>query len=171
MILNSRLFLKFVHLVYFYIVYNNYNLLYLCILKRTLFFADLQKLEKIEHRLPSDIEPTHYDLLLYPVLDESVFHGEVTITINIHSKRNTILLHQKDLEIQDITLTTYGLEADYDIEVERTFLSNSDMFIIVLKNEIKPGFYNLSMSFDGNMANKMVGFYSSKYLNKHNVPR
>ncbi|XP_020286525.1 glutamyl aminopeptidase-like isoform X2 [Pseudomyrmex gracilis] len=121
---------------------------------------------KSSYRLPSEVKPVHYDLLLHPVLENSTFIGNVTILIDVLDKRKTILLHQKDLKITDTKLTTYGLETDYEVEIEDTKYADHDMFVVVLKNDLKPGLYNLSMVFNGSMANKMVGLYTSKYVNK-----
>lgn len=126
---------------------------------------------KESYRLPSEVKPIHYDLLLHPELKNSTFSGNVTILIDVLDTRKTILLHQKDLKITNTKLTTYGLETDYEIEIENTKYSDHDMFIIVLKNDLKSGLYNLSMKFNGSMANKMVGLYTSKYVNKRKTLR
>lgn len=119
-------------------------------------------------RLPKDVIPIHYDLYLHPKLEEGTFYGKETILINVLEKKRTIALHQKDLNITVVKLTTYGLEEDFEINI--TSVSNPtkyEIFVITIEQEIQPGLYNLSLSFSGSLKNKIVGFYTSQYQYKN----
>jgi hypothetical protein len=55
-------------------------------------------------RLPLDVLPISYDLLLHPDLKEGTFKGQVKILINVTYDVQEITLHTKDLDIEDIEL-------------------------------------------------------------------
>ncbi|XP_072747372.1 aminopeptidase A isoform X2 [Anoplolepis gracilipes] len=115
-------------------------------------------------RLPKEVKPIHYDLLLYPNLKENTFSGKVTILIDVLDDRRTIALHQKDLNITSVELITYGLEEDYKIDISSISKPTKyEIFVISAENEFKSGLYNLSLKFNGSLKNKIVGFYSSQY--------
>ncbi|XP_011698185.1 PREDICTED: glutamyl aminopeptidase-like isoform X2 [Wasmannia auropunctata] len=117
-------------------------------------------------RLPTDVIPIKYDIYLHPKLKEETFSGNVTILIDVtkSNNRRSIALHQKDLKIKSAKLVTFGLEEDYEINISS--ISNPtkyEVFVISTDTEIKSGLYNLSIEFDGNLGNKIIGFYNSKY--------
>ncbi|XP_011878875.1 PREDICTED: glutamyl aminopeptidase-like isoform X2 [Vollenhovia emeryi] len=115
-------------------------------------------------RLPKEVVPKHYDLLLHPNLKEGTFSGKTTILIDVQDDRRTIALHRKDLNITSAKLVTYGLETDYEIEISNiSEPTKYEIFVISTKTEIKRGLHNLSLEFTGNLRGKIVGFYSSKY--------
>ncbi|XP_046824209.1 glutamyl aminopeptidase-like [Vespa crabro] len=124
-------------------------------------------------RLPKEVKPIHYDIYLYPDLNNGTFVGKVTILINVLDKRGQIALHQKDLNITHIELKTYDREENYEIELLPTFtVAKYEMLVVPIKNEINSGLYNLSIDFNGALQpDKIVGFYSSKYKDEYNKTR
>ncbi|XP_029160957.1 glutamyl aminopeptidase-like isoform X2 [Nylanderia fulva] len=125
------------------------------------------------YRLPETVKPIFYDLFLHPKLEEGTFSGKVTILIDVFEDRENIALHQKDLTITSWKLRTYGLEEDYDIKISINPPTKYDIFAIITENKtnLKPGLYQLSLEFEGNLREKiagkvepkLVGFYASKY--------
>ncbi|XP_024870969.1 glutamyl aminopeptidase-like [Temnothorax curvispinosus] len=123
-------------------------------------------------RLPKEVIPIEYDLLLHPNLQEGTFSGNVTILIQVNDNRRTIALHQKDLNITSTKLKTYGLSDDYTIEISSVSKPTKyDIFVVSTENEIQPGFYKLNLEFKGSLKDKIVGFYISKYRYKANETR
>ncbi|XP_039305281.1 glutamyl aminopeptidase-like isoform X2 [Solenopsis invicta] len=115
-------------------------------------------------RLPKEVVPTHYDLYLHPKLKEGTFSGKVTIRIDVHKTTRTIALHQKDLNITSVTLETQSQDKNHEISISSISKPTKyEIFVISTENEINPGLYNLNLEFDGNLKDKIVGFYSSKY--------
>lgn len=115
-------------------------------------------------RLPKEVVPIHYDLLLHPNLEEGTFSGKVTILIDVQDKRRTIALHQQDLTITHAELHTHGLEKDYEINISSmTEPSKYEIFVLSTEDEIQPGLYDLTFEFDGTLINKISGFYRSTY--------
>lgn len=123
-------------------------------------------------RLPKEVIPIHYDLFLHPKLQEGTFSGKVTILIDVQDNRKTIALHQQDLTITSVKLTTYGLDKDYEINISSISRPTKyDIFVISTENEIQSGLYNLSLEFNGSLRDKIIGFYNSKYQYKTNETR
>lgn len=123
-------------------------------------------------RLPKEVIPIHYDLFLHPKLQEGTFSGKVTILIDVLDNRKTIALHQQDLSVTSVKLTTYGLDKDYEINISSISRPTKyDIFVISTENEIQSGLYNLSLEFNGSLRDKIIGFYTSKYKYKANETR
>lgn len=121
-----------------------------------------------DFRLPKEVVPIHYDLYFHPNLEKGTFFGKATILIEIQDNRRTIALHQKDLNITSVKLTTYRLDEDYEINISSISKPTKyEIFVISTENEIKSGLYNLSLEFDGSLLDKISGFYRSKYWYKH----
>ena len=59
-----------------------------------------------EHRLPSSIAPTAYDLVLAVDLDGARFDGEVTITLDVREATRVIECHASELEIGEVRVST-----------------------------------------------------------------
>lgn len=147
-------------------------------------FTDPSKLETVaimshdQHddytfRLPKEVKPIHYDIYLYPDLNNGTFVGKVTILIDVLDKRGQIALHQKDLNITHIELKTYDREENYKIGLLPPFtVPKYEMLVVPIKNEINSGLYDLSIEFNGALQpDKIVGFYSSKYKDENNKTR
>lgn len=118
-------------------------------------------------RLPKEVHPEHYDLLLHPDLDKETFSGTVAILFYVEDTRKFIALHQKDLEITNAKIRTCGLQEDYTINISSISKPTEyEIFTITTEKDLTPGLYNLTLHFTGNLKDKMIGFYSSKYFNK-----
>ncbi|RLU24828.1 hypothetical protein DMN91_002918 [Ooceraea biroi] len=123
-------------------------------------------------RLPKEVRPMHYDLFLYPDLDKGKFSGNVTILLDVLDKRRTLALHQKNLNITSVSLKSYDLAENVEINISSTSESTkNEMFVVSTENEFNPGLYNLYLEFNGSLENKIVGFYSSRYQQADNKTR
>lgn len=63
-------------------------------------------------RLPSTILPLHYELYLFPELQEGMFSGRVDIEVDSQESRDYFLAHVKYLEVIDAKLTRNGNNID-----------------------------------------------------------
>ncbi|XP_001358398.3 glutamyl aminopeptidase [Drosophila pseudoobscura] len=119
--------------------------------------------EKIDYRLPSRLEPTHYDLYLFPNVETGEFNGQETITLTVHEATDTIVLHSLDLNISSVSV----LKPDFSsVEVsEISFDAVREFLVLQLAEELSAGInVDLHLGFAGSMANKIVGLYSSSYV-------
>lgn len=117
-----------------------------------------------DFRLPKDTVPLHYDLYLFPQLDQDTFTGKVTIEVETSKPRSFFLVHALHLNITKTSVTTFD---HHDVPVEEAFAHQSNEFWVVkLKSDgpLAPaGNYRLIFEFDGRLDLAIVGFYRSDY--------
>ncbi|CAG0878547.1 unnamed protein product [Darwinula stevensoni] len=130
---------------------------------------DIGKEWEKELRLPRDVVPIHYDLLLHPHLHNDTFYGEVNIVVKTTKPTSHLWLHVKHLNV--IATKIYrgkvarGSETDKEsLEVEEAFeYPLHEFWVLKTKEEIPPGVYTLAFEFTGSLKNGIKGFYASSY--------
>uniref|UniRef100_A0A182LS53 glutamyl aminopeptidase n=1 Tax=Anopheles culicifacies TaxID=139723 RepID=A0A182LS53_9DIPT len=133
------------------------------------FKMGTQVVEKLGFRLPRHVWPVHYELWLHPDLQRETFTGRVGIELNVSESTNYIVLHTKKLAITETVLRELGVDKrpDREINISRAYeMPEHEYWVIETQAEIAAGAYRLSMQFNGNLADRIIGFYSSKYLDK-----
>nr|XP_040229267.2 glutamyl aminopeptidase isoform X1 [Anopheles coluzzii] len=130
------------------------------------FKMGTQVAERLGFRLPRHIRPVHYELWLQPDLQRETFSGRVGIELNVSESTNYIVLHSKKLSITETVLRTLGTGAE-EVTIARAYeLPEHEYWVIETQGEIGAGAYRLSVQFNGSLADRIIGFYSSKYLDK-----
>jgi len=143
--------------------------------------------ESSSHRLPTNVCPSRYDLIIVPDFDDFTFQGHVKITIRVSSETNTIVLNSHHLTYPSrsrnqsagdgatetqilqpfVTLTSVhsssspslsSLEA-VSVSVDSARQRASFIFPI----SFSPGDYVLSILYSGEINDKLCGFYRSSY--------
>ncbi|KAH8336361.1 hypothetical protein KR059_004239 [Drosophila kikkawai] len=119
--------------------------------------------EKIDYRLPGNLVPTHYDLYLFPNIETGEFNGQETITIQVAEATDKIVLHSLNLNISSVAVMNTGSET---LDVQETSFDAVREFLIFQLNEplTQGRVIQLHIGFEGSMANKIVGLYSSSYV-------
>lgn len=116
---------------------------------------------KMEHyRLPEGIKPIAYDLYLYPNLKTETFSGEVTIDVELKDDHKSIMMHNNGLTIKKTLIDNVDAVHSIDSKYE-TLQINLPKF-----DTLSMGKKRITIEFDGDLKNRYVGFYSSKYLNE-----
>ncbi|KAJ7665988.1 leucyl aminopeptidase [Mycena polygramma] len=67
--------------------------------------ATLTDIEDSEYRLPTDVSPSHYDLVVLTDLEALKFMGTVEIDLVIHNPTSRIVVNVADLDLHDILLS------------------------------------------------------------------
>lgn len=111
-------------------------------------------------RLPKDIHPISYDVLLHPNLEEGNFKGHVKILVNISSPRDWLPIHIKMLNISETRIST---SSGKDIKIQEAFKYQKSEFWVMKTEKLQPGTYILNMKFKGSLIHSIVGFYRSVY--------
>ncbi|XP_022167987.1 glutamyl aminopeptidase-like isoform X2 [Myzus persicae] len=107
------------------------------------------------HRLSPYIHPQQYFINLYPHIKQGSFVGSVNITILLDTAQSYIKLHSKGLNITETKLNSSSITA---------FLYPEHDFLVVVPNkELSAGEYNLQVSFEGILYDRLVGFYGRGY--------
>ncbi|XP_050068401.1 glutamyl aminopeptidase-like [Anopheles maculipalpis] len=129
-----------------------------------------QVVEKLGFRLPRHVWPVHYELWLHPDLQRETFSGRVGIELNVSETTNYIVLHSKMLNITETVLRALVVDEkqkEREISISRAYeMPEHEYWVIETQAEIGAGAYRLNLQFDGNLADRIIGFYSSKYLDK-----
>ena len=61
-------------------------------------------------RLSSDVTPTHYDLVIDPDIERSLFKGKVSIDLNVTKTTSCIELHTIGLHLTSIEYLPLGCQ-------------------------------------------------------------
>lgn len=121
--------------------------------------------EQLSFRLPSEVRPKRYNLHLHPNLVEKTFSGNVSIDLEVSKPVSFIAVHTKKLTISSTSLVQ-KLGSSQAVPLEETFeYEPLEYWITVPKETIQEGLYQLNMSFNGSLINRIVGFYASSYFN------
>ncbi len=111
-------------------------------------------------RLPATIRPDLYRISLTVDLDSFAVSGTVDITCQVLEATSYILLHAREMEINnDESNVQYS---NTMVDFEGTFQSN-DFYVLSLSQEIGPGEVVVHLSFDYNLSEVLSGFYRSSY--------
>ena len=130
-------------------------------------------IEKLSFRLPSNVRPSCYNLWLNPDLGNETFTGRVTIDLQVSEKPTSyIVLHSKLLKISKTGLKKLLPNgSDKPVKILNSFEYQPHEYFVIETENIEPGDYVLNLDFSGSLAKKIVGFYSSTYVDKANGKR
>lgn len=107
------------------------------------------------YRLPTAVRPTRYDVRLRPSLDDAAFTGSATITIEVTSATDTIVLNAIELDIDTVTLD--GTTAAFELD------SSTERLTVLPATTLDAGTASLTITFAGVLNDKLRGFYRSTY--------
>ncbi|XP_015184594.1 PREDICTED: aminopeptidase N-like [Polistes dominula] len=116
------------------------------------------------YRLPNNVIPISYDLKILTKLaaNEFVYEAEVRITLDVLVKTNTIILHTNKLRIDKDKTFLYKEIDKISINDQYTD-TNKQLYIIKCVKYLEIGRYTLILSFTGEIADDVFGFYRSSY--------
>ena len=134
----------------------------------------------IDYRLPTNVEPIHYEIRLDPLIEEpgpaeepvpSNFTGEVIIKVKVLEETGSITLHYNDLTIENVRNTEASTGTDLD--VSETYDNVTHFWVISLSDEAEGTFkaneeYLITTNYTGNHRDDMYGFYRSSYRDTEN---
>ena len=112
------------------------------------------------YRLPSSTVPSRYDIRLIPDLEAASFEGQVTIGLEVLQPAEEIVLNAAELKInsaqlEDATGERWPCAVRLDETTERLHLKPA--------RQLTAGSWQLSLSFQGNLNDRLRGFYLIKY--------
>ena len=108
-----------------------------------------------------DIFPIHYDIEFEPDFKKFTFRGTEKISIKVSRPASKIVLHAAELEIKKCHISWNGREIKPKTQLD----AKTEQLTITLPQKIS-GTAILSIDFIGQLNDKLVGFYRSKYKYK-----
>ncbi|XP_075037438.1 endoplasmic reticulum aminopeptidase 1-like [Mixophyes fleayi] len=115
-------------------------------------------------RLPSDVIPLHYDLLIHPNLTTLTFSGLAKIRIAVIQQTSSIILHSKHLTI---TETSVERKIGSNLLQQDLFLLEHPMneqIALQAADPLIPGEnYTLYIAYNANLSHSFRGFYKGTY--------
>lgn len=113
-------------------------------------------------RLPTNVVPKHYDILLWPDLVKFTFSGQEVIEIVIRNETRTIVMNALEL---DVNSAQFISSSGVSIPSQKIELNAEDeLLTISFAQPLHPGAGSLQLVFNGTLNDKMKGFYRSKYM-------
>ena len=116
--------------------------------------------ERLPYRLPRDVVPEHYSLVLEPDLSEATFEGAVGVELRVVNATSEILLNANELQISHARLVT-GDGSELTPAVE--YRPDEQQLALALPRRLEPGESRLELRFSGKLNDLLHGFYRSKF--------
>ena len=112
-------------------------------------------------RLPQDIVPMTYEIMLDVDLMMSIVTGDVNITCNVTTPTQYVLIHAKDMDIRATHISYPGNSA---LGLVKTFFYEvNDFYVIQLQQLLLTGPVSLHIAFNYTLRKDLAGFYRSSY--------
>ncbi|XP_078702253.1 puromycin-sensitive aminopeptidase-like isoform X2 [Branchiostoma floridae x Branchiostoma belcheri] len=113
-------------------------------------------------RLPQDVNPTNYALRLQPDLEKFTFTGKEVISVQVQKATDKVVMNSVDITI---ATATYRAENDTkDLATsEIQFNKENETVTLHFPSALPTGAGELTLEFEGELNDKMKGFYRSKY--------
>lgn len=115
--------------------------------------------ETLEYRLPRTVVPSRYEIRLSPDLNTFKFDGEVKIHVDVKEPTAEVLLNSLELNIHGASASngSQNLEATHELIVD------SERLKLTFKEPLKAGQWTIQIKYDGELNDKLHGFYRSTY--------
>ncbi len=104
-------------------------------------------------RLPGNVVPHHYAIVMEPDLEHESFKGEETIDVELKERVQAIVLNALTLELHDVKVNDVGATVTADPKAETVTLA--------LASPVGPGKAAIHIAFDGTLKQQLRGFYLS----------
>ncbi|XP_076854132.1 leucyl-cystinyl aminopeptidase [Brachyhypopomus gauderio] len=117
-----------------------------------------------ELRLPTSVQPLHYEISLLPNLTTMTFQGTVTITLVVLNETKVIVLHSSDMKILGCTFQ------DKVVKILE-YKPWQQIAINFPENLNKGQRYVLTINYSANLSNSYDGFYNSSYVDTTGTKR
>lgn len=125
---------------------------------------------KMIDRLPNNTIPVHYNINLTLYLEEGnfTFYGESNVNIEIRYTSSEIILHSRELEINEEATTLINNKSTVYKPMKHTHNSETNILTLNFNDALLPGLYILNMKFSGNLLKPVPqrrGFMKFPYAN------
>lgn len=120
------------------------------------------------YRLPRDVRPHHYDLVLEPDLAAATFVGTMVVRITAEESVDTVVCNAADLTVDEAWVHTAAGER---VDATAQFDEATERVTFRLGGTIAAGDHELHCRFRGVLNDKLRGFYRSTFRDHEGVER
>ena len=113
-------------------------------------------------RLPQNVIPEHYTLVLTPHLKSATFSGQEKIEVLIKQPTATITLNAAQIKFKSVTEQADGKTLTPTITQDK----QKEQTTFHFNRTLNPGHYTLTISYSGILNNQLRGFYLSTQAGK-----
>ncbi len=124
-----------------------------------------EKSKSRSYRLPDSIVPTKYTLEFSPDPEKGKFSGSAVIDLSFNKPSKTVLMNANDLLVSSAYLVADAADSA-SIPVQVTQDKVLEQVSFAAAKTLAAGKYHLHCKFNGNLNDKLVGFYRSTYKDK-----
>jgi puromycin-sensitive aminopeptidase len=114
----------------------------------------------MDHRLPTSVVPSRYEIRLSPDLDAAIFAGEETVTVMVSAPVSDVWLNAAELTIQSVAARD---AAGVVVQGSATLDEAQERARLNFPSPLTPGEWRLTIAFQGILNDKLHGFYRSTY--------
>ncbi|KAL8872194.1 MAG: hypothetical protein Q9174_002137 [Haloplaca sp. 1 TL-2023] len=112
--------------------------------------------------LPSNVKPIHYGLTLEPDFDKFTYEGEVVIDLDVKEDTSSMSLNSLEIDIHSTRISANGSEISSSPAL--AYNEDAQTTTVTFDKSIAAGSKaQLTLSFTGQLNDKMAGFYRSSF--------
>ena len=115
--------------------------------------------EQPPYRLPRNVVPRHYALVLEPDLAQARFDGEAVIDVDFTEEVTEIVLNAAELEIVSAEVSSGGER----VTAKVSMVDEEEQVVLRPEEPVASGPGQVHLKFSGQLNDKLRGFYRSKY--------
>jgi puromycin-sensitive aminopeptidase len=111
------------------------------------------------------VVPRRYEITLEPDLEQAVFSGSETITVEVTEPTTEVVLNARELQISEAVLRS----GDRVLTGKVTYEEAEQRARIALEEGADPGEWRLELKFTGVLNDQLAGFYKSTFVDVDGV--
>ncbi|KAH8814520.1 leucyl aminopeptidase [Flagelloscypha sp. PMI_526] len=117
-----------------------------------------------QHRLPTDVKATHYDVTVKTDLKAQIFEGLAKIYLDVVKDTSQVVFNSSELELGKAEITSNGSSLEQtDLAADK----EKERIALKLASNLKAGSTAiLKVPFKGSLTSAMTGYYKSRWENE-----
>jgi len=118
--------------------------------------------DSIDYRLPTNVKPISYEIILIPKLQYFAFEGFAKIEVVVERETNNITLHVGNIKIESVNILSYD-----GSKILTSYNNNTEKYTMTFPQILtKNKRLTISFSYNGILSD-MTGIYGSFYFDEN----